>query len=309
MKKNQSGVSLISLVITIIVVIILAAVAFGSSTDTITNANFSTFTNNLGEVKTAFATVATTVEGQEAQKQISRTSSQVYNFVAKGGTLLNDETATSLISGDYTDRDLVWLPRAMANTLACTQLNDAEMQEVIDMKLPSIKVNTEAGTGKQVSYFVTREGTVFVWPPYEYENEYYVNADTKVIASGETETIKADGTGTTQPTAMYTAPFSFKVGNVGITVQSTAELANEQAKVKPEAVAAATNLSAVATIFYDDGVTALPPVGLESTAKVTATSVTTGVTPANTNQCYSIAGNSGVGQIVERTTANFESSF
>ena len=34
MKKN-SGVSMISLVITIIVIIILAAVAFGSSTDTI----------------------------------------------------------------------------------------------------------------------------------------------------------------------------------------------------------------------------------------------------------------------------------
>ena len=101
MKKNQSGVSLISLVITIIVVIILAAVAFGSSTDTITNANFSTFTNNLGEVKTAFATVATTVEGQEAQKQISRTSSQVYNFVAKGGTLLNDERVQNSVLWKY----------------------------------------------------------------------------------------------------------------------------------------------------------------------------------------------------------------
>ncbi len=305
MKRNQSGVSLIALVITIIVVIILAAVAFSSSTDTITNANFSTFTNNVGEVVTSFKTVATTVEGQEAQQQITRTTAQVNNFVAKGGTLLENETATTLISGDYTDRDLAWLPRAMANTLAATQLNNEEMKEVLDMNLPSIKVNTEAGTGKPVSYFVTRNGTIFVWPPYEYQNEYYVNATVKVENSGDNTTIKADGTGSMQPSAMYTSGFSFLVDGVEIIVKSTAQLATEQAKVVP----GHGSLADVATVFYDDGVTALPPVGLESTAKVNATTVSKGVTTANTNMCYSIAGASGVGAIVERTAANFVKSF
>ena len=63
MKKGQSGVSLIALVITIIVVIILAAIAFGTSTRTITNANWSTFKNAVGEVRTALQTRTTTVKG------------------------------------------------------------------------------------------------------------------------------------------------------------------------------------------------------------------------------------------------------
>ena len=68
-RKRQKGVSLIALVITIIVVIILAAIAFGTSTRTISNANYSDYVNNIGEVRTAFHTRAMTIKGEEAAKR------------------------------------------------------------------------------------------------------------------------------------------------------------------------------------------------------------------------------------------------
>ena len=69
LRAVHSGVSLIALVITIIVVIILAAIAFGTSTRTITNANFSDYVNNVAEVRTAFHTRAVTIKGEEAAKR------------------------------------------------------------------------------------------------------------------------------------------------------------------------------------------------------------------------------------------------
>ena len=56
MKKNQNGVSMVSLVITIIVIIILAAVAFSGSQETIGRAGFSGFTTDIDSVRTAFMT-------------------------------------------------------------------------------------------------------------------------------------------------------------------------------------------------------------------------------------------------------------
>ena len=99
MKKN-SGVSMISLVITIIVIIILAAVAFGSSTDTIENANFSNFTNNVAEVQALLTEKAVTLKGNEGKEGVSRTDAQVYNFIAKGATLIEDNTKHWLSKSD-----------------------------------------------------------------------------------------------------------------------------------------------------------------------------------------------------------------
>ena len=167
MKKGQSGVSLIALVITIIVVIILAAVAFGTSTRTITNANYSTFTNAVGEVRTALMERATTVKGEEAARGTSRTDAQVYNYVAKGATT-NDQ----------------WLSRRMADELTATRIEPEVISDVLGLKnLNTIKVNTTKGQGIEVSYFVTKSGDVFVWPPYEYEDKYYVNDDKTITVA------------------------------------------------------------------------------------------------------------------------------
>ena len=157
--KNQKGVSLIALVITIIVVIILAAIAFNSSTSTIEKANYSKFVTNIGEVRDAFKVSATTFKGEQAAAGNEITDKQASNIVARG--------LAKTASGD----DI--LPNGKVPVY--TIIDKAKAKESVGIELPVIKVNTEEKTGVEVTYAVTDEGDIFVWPPYKYENKYYVN--------------------------------------------------------------------------------------------------------------------------------------
>ena len=161
-KNEKSGVSLIALVITIIVVIILAAIAFGTSTRTITNANYSDYVNNVSEVYNAFHRRAVTIKGQEAARGNNVTDAQVYDYLAKNGQTQDD----FLVRADLPDYTII------------------EDEEQIGMKLPKMVV--ESGTGKMVTikYAVTNAGDIFTWPPFDYEEGYKINdndnAETKL---------------------------------------------------------------------------------------------------------------------------------
>ena len=152
LKRNERGISLIALVITIIVIIILAAIAFNSSTSTISKANYSKFVSNIGEVQDAIQTKAVTVKGFTMAGGTQMTDAQAYNYVAKGGSSESD-----------------FLPEAQVPDYTII-----EKTADIGIDLPEIKVNTPTETGVKVKYAVTKEGKVFIWPPYSYENEYNV---------------------------------------------------------------------------------------------------------------------------------------
>ena len=152
LKKNERGISLIALVITIIVIIILAAIAFNSSTSTISKANYSKFVSNIGEVQDAIQTKTVTVKGFAMAGGTQVTDGQVYNYVAKGGSSESD-----------------FLPEAQVPDYTII-----EETADIGIDLPEIKVNTPTETGVKVKYAVTKEGKVFIWPPYSYENEYNI---------------------------------------------------------------------------------------------------------------------------------------
>ena len=244
MRKN-SGVSMISLVITIIVIIILAAVAFGSSTDTIANANFSSFNNDVAEVQNAFMPQAVTLEGNQGKEGVTRTPAQVYNFIAKGGTLLG-------ASGE--DH---WLSRADANDIGCTQLKESAMEEVIDYALPTLKVSTLGSNGVKCSYFVTREGTVFVWPPFIHENKLWVNGSTTVKDANGND--YAPESGEIYPT---TGEVTFMVGKTPIKLSASAAPADNTAATT------AIKGAGEATIYYIDG-SNVSPVGVESSGLYT----------------------------------------
>lgn len=203
MRKN-SGVSMISLVITIIVIIILAAVAFGSSTDTIENANFSNFTNNVAEVQGLLDQQAVTLKGNEGKDGVSRTDAQVYNFLAKGATLLDDNTK-------------YWLTRADASAIGCTELSGDAMGEVIDYELPVIKVSTSGANSVECTYFVTSTGKVFVWPPYIYEDNLYVNGDTMLVDDSNAPIIAS-----AEDCAAYGDTFDFEIDGVEINITKDA---------------------------------------------------------------------------------------
>lgn len=190
--KNQKGVSLIALVITIIVVIILAAIAFNSSTSTIEKANYSKFVSNIGEVRDAFKKSATEFKGDQAAIGNEITDAQAYNTVAEG-------------SGDI-------LP--LKDLKEYTIIKEAKAKDSIGIELPAIKVNTPGATNVKVTYAVTTDGEIFVWPPYKYDGKYYLNdtltvtnydaeatAETtsQAFTSGKTLTIKGTTDGPLQP--------------------------------------------------------------------------------------------------------------
>ena len=152
LSKRENGISLIALVITIIVIIILAAIAFNSSTGTISKANYSKFVSNISEVQDAIQTKMVTVKGFEMAKGTQITDGQVYNYVAKGGTSETD----FLVESEVPDYTII------------------EETADIGIKLPEIKVNTPTETGVKVMYAVTKYGEVFIWPPYSHENEYNI---------------------------------------------------------------------------------------------------------------------------------------
>ena len=161
LRKNEKGVSLIALVITIVVVIILATTAFNSSTSTIGRANYSKFVTNISEVQSAIRQKMVTVKGMMNANGIQVTDGQVYNYIAKGGTSESDILVESKVP-DYT------VIKKTAD---------------IGIKLPSMKVNTPSKTGAEVKYGVTDDGIVFIWPPFPHEEKYYINENETVDAS------------------------------------------------------------------------------------------------------------------------------
>ena len=165
LKKNERGISLIALVITIIVIIILAAIAFNSSTSTIGKANYSKFVSNVNEVEQAINEKMIEVKGAMLAKGSQITDGQVFNYVAKVGKT-DDDFVVESRTPDYTIID-----------------KSAD----IGIKLPVMKVNTPSETNVEVKYAVTKNGKVFIWPPYPSENAYNIRdkefVDSSLVSS------------------------------------------------------------------------------------------------------------------------------
>lgn len=225
----------------------MAALGFGTSTRTISNANWSTFCNTVGEVRIALYEKAVTTKGEEAAAGMTRTDAQVYNFVAKGGNFLDRKSEETTYQ---------WISRAQGNTLACTQITEDVIENALGLKnLNKVKVNTEKATGVTASYFVTGSGDVFVWPPFEHDNELYVNEETQITKADGTP-IKADSKDAAK---IYKDGYTFKVGTVNITVSNKESLpAFDIQNTTPEA------LAKMPAIAYKDGANATSPVGLEN---------------------------------------------
>lgn len=202
-------------------------------------AKFSNFANNVAEVQWFLDMETTVLKGNEAKNGTARTNAQAYNYVAKGATI-------SDVTGDS------WLTRADAQDLDCTQLKESVMEDVIDYALPQMKVSTLKSSSVKCSYFVTNEGEVFVWPPYIYENQLWVNGDTKLKSE--------NGPYTPDSKEVYSDGFTFEVGNTTIKVSDAKKLPTTETTVTQT-----IRNDGEATIYYTDG-TNVSPVGIESEA-------------------------------------------
>ena len=236
--KNQKGVSLITLVITIIVVIILAAIALGGgAADTAGQAQFSGFATEMGGLKESVQTAITTAKGDEAIRGNSRSNAQLANFVARGGAMV--------ISGD--SGDAMWLTQSDANAIPCTLIQKTYAKEVFGAKLPVRKVETFYGTNQEVSYYVTPKGQVFCWPPYTYDGKSYVTNN--VTAKNGTITDNASYTAATE----YAGTSATQAATVTLFFPETEEIvkvANSATPVTPTAVSRGHVASGDTAVWY-----------------------------------------------------------
>ena len=123
--KNQKGVSLITLVITIIVVIILAAIALGNGVlDLGGRAQFTGFTETMGQIQADITTAVEDASGAVAQAGLSAKSiEQRRNFVARGGDINQFSGAATETSSVPVSTAAVPPPLPLAPTGCCCSVH------------------------------------------------------------------------------------------------------------------------------------------------------------------------------------------
>ena len=200
-KKQQESMGMIAGA-TAFGTVMAATVAMSSSTDTISNANFAVFINNIYEVEMMVETAAVTMKGKMAMNGKSVTDAQIYNMIANGEECDEEEALNSNL----------WLSRDEANATLCTRINPDNAYDVLDMDLPICMVYDEYDNRVEASYYVTKDGDVFIWPPYENEKQYYVNSQNVV------EDEYGNPITTKNASKMYDDDFILNVGGLEIPV-------------------------------------------------------------------------------------------
>ena len=171
----------------------------------------------MGSLKETVQTAMTTAKGSESIRGNSRSNSQLYNFIARGGEYV--------LSGDAGEK--MWLVQGDADTIPCTLIEKTYAKEVFGAKLPGRKVESYVGTNQEVSYFVTPQGQVFCWPPYSYDGKSYVtNSVTVKNAAGE----ELGGTDATNPTLNPTLTITFPETGEQVIVENVASGASATVK-------------------------------------------------------------------------------
>jgi hypothetical protein len=101
--KNQKGISLIALIITIIVIIILAAIVISSAVNTPEQANWAKFCGNYAEIQSAVSTKSAEVYGNAMLSTATAAKpsmTEVLVSVCTEGSLTVDGTYTAFPSAN-----------------------------------------------------------------------------------------------------------------------------------------------------------------------------------------------------------------
>lgn len=162
--KNQKGVSLISLIITIIVIIILAAIVMQSSTDTVGNAQYAGFAQEFGEYADQVALDAADIKSQTGIKGQIINNAQNFYMVANGFTNVGTSGDGQGIAG-YT------LPAGYV----VTNTNDADetykyvLQDLLNIGQPSGDGKAVVDADLQVAYIIN-DGKITNYTKYGNNN-------------------------------------------------------------------------------------------------------------------------------------------
>ena len=239
--KNQKGVSLITLVITIIIAILLASMALrGGGTDNAGKAYFAGFVQEMDDLQSAITTEFATIKGNEVLRAHSVSEAQVYNYLARGG-----EMATPAITKDASGDEL-WLTRTQASAISCTPLNREYAATKFNLK--KRKVETNIGKDQTLSYFITPMGRVFCWPPYVSDDKSYVTPS--VLATTVTGT-PITGYDATRPGTVSMITFgSEEERNVEIIYVTSVETAPTLTKIIPNETTISASTTSAPAVYY-----------------------------------------------------------
>ena len=204
---------------------------------------FSNFSIDVDTVNIACMQAAQDALSNAVASGMAISEAQAYNLVAKG-SITEDEGGVSY--------DV--LTRFQAAAIPCTRIEKEKANQILDIDLPELKVNTPNNKNIEASFFITNEGDVFVWPPFLYDGKFYLNVNREVktpdgiIIDKENESI------------MYEDGFEFVIDNVTIKISneldSGIEAINDEVSIE--------TLNGMPGIYYKDVKGAESPKGIES---------------------------------------------
>ncbi len=139
--------------------------------EALSQANFAAFRTEMGDLEDAVKIAIAKANGDESIRGNNRTEAQLYNFVARGGY----EVLTATDAGDGK-----WLTNKNAKDIPCTKIEATYAKYSLGSNLPTRYVKTYKNEKEQLEYFVTPKGTIFCWPPYEYDGKSYVASNLTV---------------------------------------------------------------------------------------------------------------------------------
>ncbi len=239
--KNQKGISLITLVITIVIAILLAAISIRSGAlDNTQKAYYAGFAQQMKELQLSISEQYAWVKNQEISRAHSVSDAQVYNYLARGGEMANPPI-TKDASGDK-----LWLTRTQASSISCTPLNIAYAKKNLQIKVA--KVDTNQSLNQTLSYFVTPKGRVFCWPPYVNDDKSYVTATDLVTKPNGTAFTGFDAT---KPDTIGLITFgSVAEGNLEQIYVKTVEVAPTNLKIVPNTTEVETSSADKPAVYY-----------------------------------------------------------
>lgn len=205
--KNQKGVSLVALIITIIVIIILAAIVMRPGGEAIDQGQFAGYAQEFGEYTDAVTTSALDVKADTAIEGHVINAAQMNYMLANGvkATAFSGSAANGMMvpSGDEIpavilyalgyqvrsgDTDLTyWQKRVPAY-----EIKDDRFVEGYDKK----EFDFYGNSNGDEKHYVTSDGKVFTLPGFPQTQEdksirYYINANQFYTVQGQSDKIKA----------------------------------------------------------------------------------------------------------------------
>lgn len=219
--RNQKGVSLVALIITIIVIIILAAIVMRPGGEAIDQGQFAGYAQEFGEYTDAVTTSALDVKADTAIEGHVINAAQMNYMLANGIKAVD-------FSGSAADGMMVpsgdEIPAVILYALGYQKREGDEALEYWQARVPAYEIKDDrfvegydkeefdfyGNSNGDEKHYVTSDGKVFTLPGFPQTQEdksirYYINANQFYTVQGQSDKIEAAGANEMENTDKYVA--------------------------------------------------------------------------------------------------------